>query len=206
MRYIELQEKLKAFTIFSLNDIRSIEDNFFRTRLSEWQNKGYIKKVIKGYYIFCDTEINENILFEIANRIYRPSYISFEMALAYYGLIPESVYGLTSASTLKTYKFKTSIAQFSYRTLKSSLFFGYNLVEYTNKKYFKMASIEKALLDYFYINTDKQSKEDFASIRLNKDIFFQKINIEILNKFLEKFDQKRLTARITSLHRFMKNA
>jgi predicted transcriptional regulator of viral defense system len=105
MQYIEFKDSLKDFTIFSLNDIRRIDNRFFRTRLNEWQNKGFIKKVIKGFYIFSDLELNEKVLFEIANRIYSPSYISFETALFWHGLIPESVYGITSASTRRTYKF-----------------------------------------------------------------------------------------------------
>ncbi|MBU1781930.1 hypothetical protein KKD87_00975, partial [bacterium] len=150
MQYIELKKALKDFTIFSLNDIKGVESKFFRVRLNEWQDKGYIKKVIKGYYTFSDLELNETALFEMANRIYSPSYISMEMALSYYHLIPESVYGITSASTRRTYKFKTPIAEFSYRTINPQLFFGYDMVKYNNK-YFKIAGIEKAILDYFYI-------------------------------------------------------
>src|SRR3989344_3452385 len=42
---------------------------------------------------------------EIANRIYGPSYVSFEYALAYYRLIPETVYTVTSATTKTTREF-----------------------------------------------------------------------------------------------------
>lgn len=81
MRYIELREYLKDFTLFSISDIRKIDPNFHRRRLTEWQDKGYILKVIRGYYLFSDTKINEQALFQIANRIYQPSYISFERTL-----------------------------------------------------------------------------------------------------------------------------
>lgn len=202
MQYIELKESLKGFTIFSLTDIEEVDSDFHRRRLNEWQDKGYIKKIIKGYYIFSDLELNENVLFEIANRIYSPSYISFEMALSYYHLIPESVYGITSASTRRTYRFKTQIAEFSYKTIKPQLFFGYNLITYGNK-YFKLASIEKAILDYFYINSNIKTESDFASLRINRDVFFNQINEEELHKFLEKFAQKRLTKRIKSFLGFL---
>jgi len=203
MQYIELKESLKEFTIFSLADIERIDSNFYRRRLNEWQDKGYIKKIIKGYYIFSDLELSENILFEIANRIYSPSYISFEMALSYYHLIPESVYGITSASTRRTYKFKTPIAEFSYRTIKHNLFFGYNLINYGHKC-FKIASIEKAILDYFYINPDIKEDSDFAGIRINKDIFLKQVNKKKLYKFLEKFAQKTLAKRIKCFLEYIK--
>lgn len=205
MQYVELKEALKDFTIFSLNDIKRIDRSFFRTRLNEWQGKGYIKKVIKGYYIFSDLELNENALFEIANKIYKPSYISFETALSFYHLIPESIYCITSASTRRTYKFKTQMAEFSYRTIKPELFFGYELVSYKNKR-FKIASIEKTILDYFYINSHIKKENDFACLRMNKDIFLKQVNEEKVYHFLEKFAQKRLGKRIKSFLEFMQNA
>ena len=205
MHYIELKETLKDFTIFSLNDIKKIDSRFFRSRLNEWQDKGYIKKIIKGCYIFSDLKLNENVLFEIANRIYSPSYISFEMAFSYYRLIPESVYEITSASTRRTYKFKTPIAEFSYRTISPRLFFGYNLVKYNNK-YFKFASIEKAILDYFYINSNLTKNDNFESLRINKDMFFEQINEKKLHRYLEIFDKNSLTRRIKSFWEFIEHA
>ncbi len=91
MQFIEFKEKLKNYIVFSLQDIKKIDKNFYRSRLNEWQDKGYIKKIRRSYYIFDDLNLNEAILFLIANKIYSPSYISFEMALSYYGLIPEAV-------------------------------------------------------------------------------------------------------------------
>jgi len=205
MQYIELKKALKDFTIFSLNDIKSIDSSFFRTRLSEWQEKGYIRKIVKGCYIFSYLELSENVLFEIANRIYSPSYVSFEMALSYYHLIPESVYEITSASTRRTYKFKTPIAEFSYRTVSPQLFSGYNLVKYNNKC-FKIARIEKAILDYFYINSHLDKKGDFESLRINKDVFFEQVNQEKLYEFTERFAKKTLTRRIKSFWEFMNDA
>ena len=205
MQYVELKKALKDFTVFSLIDIKRVDSNFCRRRLNEWQDKGYIKKIVKGHYIFSDLEINENALFEIANKIYSPSYISLETALSYYHLIPESVYGITSASTRKTYKFKTQIAEFSYRAIKPNLFFGYNLISYNNK-YFKIASIEKTILDYFYLNPEIKNKNDFASLRLNSELFLKQINEEKLRKFLDKFNKKALIKRTNSFLKFLKNA
>lgn len=205
MRFIELKDALKNFTVFSLADIKAIDGSFHRRRLNEWQDKNYIRKIIKGYYIFSDIQLNENTLFEIANRIYSPSYISLEMAISYYRLIPESTYAVTSVSTRRTYRFTTPIAEFIYKTIKPQLFFGYQLVKYDNK-YFKIASIEKAILDYFYINPDIKGRHDFASLRINQDELFKQLNEERLFEFLEKFSQKSLTSRIQTFLRYIKNA
>lgn len=197
MQYLEFREALKEFTLFSLNDIRRIDKDFFRPRLNEWQEKGYIRKLIKGYYIFSDLDLSEPVLFEIANRIYSPSYISLEMALSHYRLIPESVYGIISVSTRRTYKFDTPVTEFSYRTVKPTAFFGYELVRYDDKVY-KMASVEKAILDYLYLNPDIKTADDFASLRIDKDMFFEQVNEKKVRQFLERFDQKTLTSRFNS--------
>ena len=196
MQYIELKKAFKDWTVFSLSDIKRLDVNFHRRRLNEWQHKGYIKKLIKGYYIFTDLTLKEEVIFEIANRIYKPSYISFETALHYYGLIPESVYGITSASTRRTYKFKTGIAEFSYRTLNRRLFFGYEILKYNNNKYFKIASIEKAILDYFYINTHIKNREDIAAIRFNREILLSKVDKKKMEEFLAVYGHKALLKRI----------
>ena len=205
MKFLELKSELKDFTIFSLNEIRNIEPDFYRPRLNEWQDKGYIKKIIRGYYIFSDLKLSEEILFKIANRIYLPSYISLESALSYYHLIPESVYGITSISTRKTYHFRTSIGEFIYRTLKPPLFFGYDLIKF-QEKYLKMASIEKALLDYFYLHSDIEKEQDFDSLRINKEMFFEQMDEKKLMSFLGRFNQKKLTRRINTFWSYMKNA
>lgn len=202
MHYLDLKGQLKDFTIFSLSDIRELDRNFHRRRLNEWQDKGYILKVIKGYYVFSDLTINENVLFEIANRIYSPSYISFETAFSHYGLIPESVYGVTSASSRRTYAFKTKIAEFNYKTISPRLFFGYDIVRYDNKS-FKIATPEKELLDYFYINSSIKTDNDYASLRVNKEALFRIINKARLTNYLGKFKQKALAGRIKGFLEFL---
>ena len=202
MRYLRLKEQLKEFTVFSVSDIRNLDDHFHRRRLNEWQEKDYIIKIIKGYYIFSDLALNESVLFEIANRIYNPSYVSFEMALSHYGFIPESIYGVTSASSRKTCVFKTKIAAFSYRTIKPGLFFGYDMIQYNNKS-FKLASPEKALLDYFYINPSLKTGDDYESLRVNKKTFFKTVNTKKLFDYLGKFSQKTLARRVNGFLEFL---
>jgi len=128
MHYNELKAKFSDFIVFSLNDIKK-EDLFFsRYLLNVWQKKKYIKKIRRGYYIFSDLKINEKVLFLIANKIYSPSYVSLEMALSYYNLIPESVYGITSVTSEKTNHFKNDLGEFIYRHIKPELMFGYNTI------------------------------------------------------------------------------
>jgi predicted transcriptional regulator of viral defense system len=205
MRYNEFRETFKSYTIISVNEIRKVDSRFNLRRLVEWQGKGYIKKIIRGYYIFADLKLDENVLFEIANRIYSPSYISFEMALSYYNMIPESVYGLTSTTSRKTMLFETDAGDFIYHTVCPRLLFGYKLVNYNDKR-FKIAEPEKALLDYFYINTSIRSEDDFAEMRIGEDQYFASVDEAHLLAYLNEFQQKSLTQRVKSFMRYMKNA
>jgi ATP-dependent DNA helicase RecG len=43
MKYLDLIHYFKNYPIFSLTDIKKIDNGFHRRRLNEWQDKGYIK-------------------------------------------------------------------------------------------------------------------------------------------------------------------
>ncbi len=198
MRYPELNDKLKDFVVFTLNDIRKTDPDFHRRRLNDWQDKGYIKKLRRGFYMFSDLSLNEQALCLIANKLYAPSYVSFETALSYYGLIPEGVYSLTSVSTKKTSNFKTQIALFSYRSIKPSLFFGYKLEKYMGQAY-KIAEIEKAFLDYVYFNPKIADEPAFHEWRFNSEEFLAKADMGKLRQYTTAFRNRRLSARIKNV-------
>lgn len=101
-----------------------------------------------------------------------------------------------SVSTRRTYAFETPIAKFIYRALKPDLFFGYEIVSYNNKS-FKIATIEKAVLDYFYLNPHLASHDDFTSLRFNAETFLNKFRRKKWESFLTKFSNKRLLQRIS---------
>ena len=186
MTFLEFQNKLKEYLIFSIRDIEKVFLDFDTRRLVEWQHKGYIKKIRNRYYYFANFQPDEYFMYLAANKIYKPSYISFETALSYYNLIPEGVYRMISATSLKTNEFDTPLGVFSYRHLKPELLFGYRLVAYKNQRY-KIASIEKALLDYLYLNKGLQSYEDFEELRLHPETK-EYIDENRFNKYLKLFN------------------
>ncbi len=192
LNFIHFKNSLRDFPVFSIADIRAAHGGFDRRRLSEWQKKGYIKKIVKGYYLFSDIEMNEGLLLAIANKIYKPSYISFETAMSHYRLIPESIYMITSVSTKRTSLFETPLVRFSYRTIKPALFFGYSLLPGG----IKMAFMEKAILDYFYINPALRTEDDFASLRINREEMLNRFNKKQLTDYMRRFSQKRLSKRM----------
>src|SRR5699024_7577613 len=117
-------------------------------------------------YVFTDTPISEQFLFFTANELYSPSYISLESALSWYGFIPEGVFQITSCSTRKTQTFHTGLRNFSYRQIKSELFFAYQLEKWNNH-YIAIAEPEKTVIDYLYLHHEIAETGDFASLRWN---------------------------------------
>lgn len=69
-------------------------------------------KLRRELYVLPDQPASD---LEIANRLYPPSYVSFEYALAYYHLIPEAVYEITSATTRTSRRFEALGQVFTYR-------------------------------------------------------------------------------------------
>lgn len=205
MQYLEFQNALKDFTVFSLADIRQAEPGFHRRRLNEWQEKGYIKKVVKGHYVFSSLELDEQVLFEIANRIYAPSYVSFEMALSYYGLIPESVFAITSASTRKTSRFSTTLGEFFYRTIQTRLYFGFEILRHRGRSC-KIAQPEKAFLDLLYIKTELRDAADFAAMRVDNRAFLKLMDRGKINRYLAVFNQKSLQRRTDDFWKYIAHA
>ncbi|MFA6433319.1 MAG: hypothetical protein WCW52_01350 [Elusimicrobiales bacterium] len=195
MKFLNFKEKLKGFDVFGLADVRKIAPDFDFRRINEWMAKGYINKVRRGYYIFSDAGLDEHELFLIANTIYKPSYISLEMALSLYGLIPEAVYAITSVTSQKTNQFKTNIGVFTYKQLKPSLMFGYELREKNGRRVL-VAEIEKALLDFLYLNPRIKDAVDFESLRFNSAEFKAKADTSRLNKYLDAFGVRALSSRV----------
>lgn len=196
MQFIAFQNLLSGHPIFSLQDVLKGVSGFHRIQLDRWEKKGYLEKIKRGYYSLVGRESSQNFLFYTANRIYPPSYVSLEMGLKFYGLIPEEIFQITSVSTKKATHFETPVGNFSYRHLKPSLFWGYRLVDFGQQKVL-LADPEKALLDYLYLHPQLKTRDDFQGMRINADEFRAHVDIGKLHRYLEAFESKSLTVRAT---------
>lgn len=193
MQFLDFRQQLSPYPVFSLQDIRKIIPAFSYRQLNRWEEKGYLKNIRQGYYSLTDQQVDQCYLFRAANKIYSPSYISLEIALKWYGLIPEEVFQVTSVSTKKTANFTTPIGNFKYQHLKPSVFFGYHLLD--KAPAILMADLEKAILDYLYLNPRLKCIEDFMGMRINQDELKTKMNLEKFKTYLEAFGSKALKRR-----------
>ncbi|TVR33498.1 MAG: hypothetical protein EA390_03955 [Balneolaceae bacterium] len=202
MTYLEFKDALQKFPVFSVREVEKHYPGFDSRRLVEWQQKGYIQKLRNRYYRFTDQEINEGYLFYCANEIYSPSYVSLESALSLYGFIPEGVFQITSCTTLKTNAFETPIGHFSYRSVKSDLFFGYHLQQW-NDHHYAIAGPEKTILDYLYLHNEIENFEDFESLRWNAAEIVNRISMEKLDAYVNHIGSKALKSRVNHLKNYL---
>jgi len=203
MRFREFESIVKDFPLFNLNDIRKFDPNFHRRQLVTWTKNGYLKPIAGEYYVLAERIIDESFLFMAANLIYEPSYVSLESALAYYQVIPETVLGVTSISSRRTKEFTSEWGIFQYRNLKSDLLFGYVVVEVNRHQKFKMARLEKAILDYLYLNPDINHVQDFEGLRWNRDHLTNYMDHELFNTYLKIITKNALVIRVESLKEYL---
>ncbi|MEX2589846.1 MAG: hypothetical protein WD334_06550 [Chitinophagales bacterium] len=201
MKYLTFEKAMQTFPVFSIKDIEKQFPGFDRRRLVEWQEKGYLTKIRRGFYYLSVKRKDQDLLYFAANKIYSPSYISLESGLAFYGLIPEAVFSTISASTRNTASFDTPVGHFKYRHIKPTLFFGYKLIK-TEGVALKIAEAEKVILDYLYLNK-VNSFDEMEALRWNKAQIIEVIDFQKLNQYLKVFDSLVLNKRINLFKKMM---
>lgn len=151
MNYIKVEKELKkrniqVFTPLEFQRIFKISYYASKSFINRCVKRRLFTKLKNGLYTLSGTEIPK---FLIANKLYMPSYVSFETALSYYNVIPEVVYTITSATTKASREFKTQENLFIFHRIKKEAFFGY-MPKRINNIIVLLAEPEKALLDYLY--------------------------------------------------------
>lgn len=189
-----------------------LTNDIIKLNLQEYSNKdtkicrevknGNLIKIINGLYE-TDSNINGYLL---AGSIYGPSYLSFDFALYYYGLIPEKVTAFTSATFDKKKKkmYENQFGVFLYRDVPSNVYpLGINLIE-ENGYIYQIATPEKALCDKLYTLSPIKNMSELENVLYN-DL---RIDIDELNKFnvqdLEEISNSYHSTNVDLLYRYMR--
>jgi len=202
-RFSEFAALSERLPVVSLADLVTAMPGLRRETLYRWHRAGKIMIVAPGFYILSGSIQSEQHMFAVANRIYRPSFVSLESALAYHGLIPEVALTVTSVTTGKTRTVSSPAGEFLYRTVKPERWFGYR-VNSGMRHSFLMASPERAVADMLYLRKDLETPEDFMELRLDPDAF-EKL-AKNLPEMAEKYRSKTLMQRCNTLLEAMKDA
>lgn len=151
LKYIDTPKILlsRGIRIFSKRDFRrlfGVSESAATFFLFRHCRSGLFIRLKNGLYALADHFPSEE---EIANRLYQPSYLSFEYVLARYRIIPEAVYSITSATTKPTRQFEVEGKSYEYFTIKKEAYTGYHPEKINGRTVF-MASPEKAMADTLY--------------------------------------------------------
>jgi hypothetical protein len=205
--FLEFHEKMLPEGCFSIYQALACFPSFDRNSLTRWTHKHLLIKLRQGWYAFPQMLQCPDFSRFVACRIYRPSYISSQMALSIYGMIPEAVTSITSVTTLKTMRFENEFGQYSYQNIKPSLFFGYKPVILpavtpslnAPKQTWFLAEPEKALLDFLYLYSFYDDETSLANLRLDESYMTDELNIDRLMEYSQRIGSKALSHRIKTL-------
>ena len=190
-----------------------ITNDIIKNNLTEYSNKdtkisrdvrdGKLIKIVNGLYETDSTTPG----YLLAGSIYGPSYISFEYALSFYGLIPERVNVITCATFDKKKKkqFTNSFGTFIYRDIPTHAYPEEIILKEENNYFFQIATQEKALCDKLYtlkplFNFSNLEKMLFDDLRIDKEEFnklsidkiealsnlYHSTNVKLLAKYLRR--------------------
>ena len=178
MKGIELLKILQKinkpfYTISDLEKITNLPRNSLYVALKRWETGEIIERVSQGIYIPMGANVS---LENVAAQLYIPNYLSFESALAKYGVLNLIPYTLTFATTRKTKKYTLQKQEIEFRQISSELFFGY---EMRNGIY--IASPEKAFMDQIYFATRGKTTLDLDELDIKK------LSIKTLKDLSNKF-------------------
>jgi len=188
---IEAWKKIKSLDVKLLTSVEvgkmwKIKNaNTAYKMLQRWEKNGLLKRIAKGKYLPADRNLNE---FEIANLLVPSSYISFESALSFYGILSQFSYVITSATTAKSRELEIDNKDFEFTHILPTLFWGYRQVNSA-----LAAGPEKAMIDIAYLASKGLRKIDPAEWDLTG------VNKKTLRQYCRQVDYlpfRRLAANL----------
>lgn len=176
-----LEINKKVFTSQDIVLLSGAKRRAVESFLSYNARKNKIIRLKNGVYGIKKGYISQYL---ISNTLYRPSYLSFETALSYYSIIPETVYSFTSATSKPTREFITGSVSFEYHKIKKEAFTGYFLQKIEGEQIF-IATPEKALADYcYFVYLGKKSWNDRSDLK--------EVNIPKFKQYLMLYSKTNL--------------
>lgn len=201
MNFIVFKNRFLSLACFTTNQVYATYPEFNRNNLVQWVSKGYLIRLRQGYYTFPEYKGSTDFALYFANIIYKPSYISLQTALSFYGIIPEAVPEITSVTTLKTKAFSNDVGEYSYKNIKPDLMFGYLLRETEGGRRIMFATPEKALADLLYLYPFYNTERELEELRLDESYMENDFDTDRLMEFSSRFRSKALSKRIEKLRK-----
>lgn len=199
MNYVEFHDRWQKYGCFSIRQVYAWKPGFNRLNITQWVKKGYLVKLRKEWYAFREFLKVPDSPQYVANRIYRPSYISLHTALSHYGMIPEAVMAITSVSSLKTRKIENDFGMYTYQSVKPRMMFGYEPKLMADGRAIFFATPEKALLDLLYLYPFYRTEVDMLELRLDDDFMQEDFDKDTFLSYASEVNSPALDRRIETL-------
>lgn len=118
-------------------------------KIAEWLRQGVLLPVKRGLYVMgAAADARAPCLPLLANRLYGPSCVSLDYALAWHGLIPERVHEITSVCMRRGRTIDNHFGRFSYVRLPAQVYpCGITQASVSDQETFLIGSPAKALCD-----------------------------------------------------------
>ena len=182
---------------------------FPKDKIADLEKNGDLIRLKKGMYVVSPKVHNQPVSKElIANHLYGPSYISFESALSFYGLIPERVYNIHSMTIKRARTFPTPLGSFEYSTAGERYFeIGIRQKIMDDRYAWLIASPEKALCDLIVATPQLRiqsvkAMQTFLEEDLRVDFSMVKdFDTEIITKCMT-YGKKKIA--LTQLYKYLK--
>lgn len=193
MEFSDLVELVKDQPVFDSALLLSgdVNPGYIRRQLSFWVRAGKITQLRRGLYVLAPPfrKISPHP-FLLANRFKQPSYVSYQSALSYYGLIPEGVYATVSATTRRPGAWVTELGRFQYHHIQQDWFKNYISLDLGDRQTAFVAMPEKALLDLVILTPRGDSPAFIKELRLqNLEMF----DLSALQVIIEGEQKPKLT-------------
>lgn len=192
MRYSQLLNIVGDEPLFEspLLTAGAVSPQHVHRRLTDWSNAGKVTPLRRGLYVLPKAlRTAEPHPFVVANKLVAGSYVSLEMALRYYSLIPEHVTVITNVTTGRPGKWVNEFGRFAYRHMSVHYFFGMEYRQIRGEQYAFVAYPEKALLDLLYLRKGGDSPDFIESLRLQN---LDQLDRARLQRFAERFNKPKL--------------
>lgn len=172
-----------------------------RLQLTRWTNSGRVYQLRRGLYAIAPPyQKVEPHPFLIANRMQRASYVSGQSALAYYGLIPDTVQATLSVTAGRPERLETPLGVFEFRHVKPGLLRGYRMTALHGPKIPEqqalIATPEKALLDLVYLQPGGDQPAYLRELRLQN---LDRLDLNELHRQASIFASPKLRRAVNAI-------
>jgi predicted transcriptional regulator of viral defense system len=204
MKYERLLELIGDEPVFetSLLLAGKVSPENVRLQLTRWAKSGWIYQLRRGLYSIAPPyQKVKPHPFVIANRMRRASYVSAQSALAFYGLIPETMHTTLSVTASRPERLVTPLGIFEFQHIKPNLLRGYRMTD-LNGQQALVATPEKALLDLVYLQSGGDSDDYLRELRLQN---LEQFNLDTLRILADSFDTPKLRRAVENIIRLVQN-